>query len=261
MIHLTRSQIRRSAFGALLCFLALSAFALDVPPKPVAWVTDRASLLSADQQQSLNQKLEAFHQRSGAQFLVFIFPSLEGEQLENYTMRVADQWKVKGDAALIFFVFVKEHAPRIEVGYGLEGKITDALSSEILRNTVTPAFRAGDFHGGINAALDRLMAAVEGKAPPPESMPARPPQGQPQPLRASDILFLIIVVLVFLFVIVPLMRRGGCGGCIGCLPLFPFGGGGGGWSGGGSSGGGWNVGGSWGGGGSSFGGGGASGGW
>src|SRR2546423_13370004 len=90
---------RSSLIAALIAVsLATAAFALTIPPKPTAWVTDNANILSADQKQALNEKLEALAKDpNGAQFLIMTFPSLEGEDVDGYANRVADQWKVKGD--------------------------------------------------------------------------------------------------------------------------------------------------------------------
>src|SRR5436853_6753882 len=104
--------LHRSSFAAALTLLLLatSAFALSIPPKPTAWVTDNAGVLSAAQQQALNQKLEALAKDpSGAQFLIMTFPSLDGEDVDDYANRVADQWKIKGDRALILLVFIRDH--------------------------------------------------------------------------------------------------------------------------------------------------------
>lgn len=198
-----------------------------------------------------------------------IFPSLQGEDDLDYTNRVANVWKVKGDKALMLFVFVQDHKIRIQVGYGLEADVTDAYSSRVIRETIAPAFKQGQYAAGLNAGLDQLakkidpnFAATGSSAQPVQQRPAAPTSSMPAP-SGSDIVILIVLFLVFLFVILPLLRRGGCGGCGGCLlPMF-WGGGGGTFGGGGFSGGGggWSTGGSWGGGGSSFGGGGAGGSW
>src|SRR5205085_460500 len=103
--HLIR---HRSSFVAALIVISLAAraVALDVPPRPTAWITDRAGILSAEQRQALNEKLEAFAKDpQGAQFLVFAFPSLEGEDVDEYANRVADVWKIKGDRALLMLIF------------------------------------------------------------------------------------------------------------------------------------------------------------
>jgi len=263
-------NVRRSAIAFVaiaIALLASAALALDIPPKPTQWVNDyNANLLNASQIQQLNEKLEGFYKKTGVQFLIMVFPSLEGEDDLGYTNKVANVWKVKDDKALMFFVFAKEHKTRIQVGYSLEPVITDAFSSDVLHNTVPPYFRAGDYAGGLNAAVDQIAKKID----PTFVSTSAAPAAAPRPVRSSkgggaDMFFPSIFFLFVILVLIPLLmrgrRRGGCGGCI--WPLFL---GGGGWGGGGTtfgggSGGGWSTGGSWGGGGSSFGGGGAGGGW
>jgi uncharacterized protein len=250
--------MRHFIASALIAF-AWQLFALEVPPPPTQWVTDRAGILSASDLESLNQKLRAFEERSGNQFIIYIFKSLEGEALEDFTIRAAERWKVgqkKYDNGLILFVFVEDRKTRIETGYGLEPVITDAFSSRVLRETIPPYFRRGDYAGGLHAAADQLIARIEGKEPPAPTAPRA--QKAPSGWVWADLLFLVIILLVFFMIVAPLSRRRGCGGCL--LPLggggvtFGGSGGGGGWSGGGFSGG-------FSGGGGSFGGGGASGSW
>lgn len=260
---------RRIILPLFLCVLAAhSLLALDIPPKPTAWVTDQANVLSAADEQALNEKLEAFARRSGSQFLIFLFPTLGDEAIEDYTIRVAEQWKTREDRALIIFVFVQERKIRIEVGYGLEGSVPDMIARSVIADYIGPRFRSGDYAGGLNAGVDALIARIEGReAPIPHDVPRQRGAGGSGAPVVNPI-FVLFIILIFAFFILPLLRRGG-GGCVGCLPIFPFpgggggitfGGGGGGFSSGG--GGGWSVGGSWGGGGGgSFGGGGATGGW
>jgi uncharacterized protein len=177
-------------------------------------------------------------------------------------------WKVKGDKALMLFVFVQDRKARIQVGYGLEGVITDAYSSRVIRNALVPNFQQQQYAAGLNAAIDQLASKVDPNFPATGTASSiaqrqRPISRSTPGPSGSDIVILVILFVIFLFVILPLLRRGGCGGCSGCiLPMFWGGGGGGTFGGGGFSGGGggWSTGGSW-GGGSSFGGGGAGGSW
>jgi len=259
-------NVRRSAIAFVaIALLASSALALDIPPKPTQWVNDYGTnTLSEAQVQQLNEKLEGFYKKTNVQFLIMIFPSLEGEDDLGYTNKVANVWKVKDDKALMFFVFLKEHKTRIQVGYSMEPVITDAFASDVLHETVPPYFRAGDYAGGLNAAIDQIVGKIDptavGATSGPSQRRARSSKG-----KGADMFFPSLFFLFVIFVLIPLLargrRRGGCGGCF--WPLMFLGGGGGRTFGGGgrSSGGGWGTGGSWGGGGSSFGGGGAGGGW
>lgn len=258
-------NVRRSAIAFVaIALLASGALALDIPPKPTQWVNDYGTnTLSASQIQQLNEKLEGFYKKDGVQFLIMIFPSLEGEDDLGYTNKVANMWKVKDDKALMLFVFMKEHRTRIQVGYSMEPVITDAFSSDVVHSTIPPFFRAGDFAGGLNAAVDQIAKKVDpnfvttGSTPPPTRHGPSSSKG-----NGADMFFPSIFFLFVILVLLPLLmrgrRRGGCGGCF--WPMM-FLGGGGGTTFGGGGGGGWSTGGSWGGGGSSFGGGGAGGGW
>ncbi|HEV8658900.1 MAG TPA: TPM domain-containing protein [Thermoanaerobaculia bacterium] len=245
----------------LVAFVAATAAALDVPPPPTQWFTDKAGLLNASQAEALNRKLADFEQQSGAQFIIYVFPSIEGESIEDFTIRCVQHWKVgqkKYDNGLVLFVFVNERKVRIEVGYGLEGTITDAFSSRVIRESIAPHFRQGDWAGGLNAAADAIIAKIRGGEAP---VPPYQPRGSTSGGGVAGSIIPIIIVLVFIFFILPLLtRRGGCGGCF--WPMFFMGGGGRGMTFGGGGGGGWGGGGGgFSGGGGSFGGGGATGGW
>ncbi|MFL6244533.1 MAG: TPM domain-containing protein [Thermoanaerobaculia bacterium] len=249
----------------LLFAAALTALALDVPPTPTRWFTDTAGIVSPTEGDLLNAKLRQFEQDSGAQFIIYVFPSLDGESLEDFTIRAVERWKVgqkKYDNGLVLFVFVEEKKVRVEVGYGLEGTITDAFSSRVIREQIAPAFQQGDYGRGLNAAADAIITKIKtGEEPVPPLNPRG--QGSPQQsARGEDIgiVPLIIILFVIFFVVLPMLRRGGCGGCL--LPMFFSGGGGGITFGGGGGGfGGFGGGGGFSGGGGGFGGGGASGGW
>ena len=145
---------RASLWPMLFILLPLPVAALDVPAPPSRWVTDTAGLIDPAAAQALDQKLAAFEQQTGAQFIIYTLPSLNGDPVEDFTMRAAEKWKVgqkKYDNGLILFVFVKEKKIRVEVGYGLEGTITDAYSSRVIRETMAPFFQRGDWAGGLNA--------------------------------------------------------------------------------------------------------------
>ena len=251
--------------GAL--FLATALFALEVPPPPTRWVTDRAGVLSESEVATLDAKLQAFEQRSGHQFIVYILPSLEGDSLERFTIEAAERWKAgpaKYDDGLILFVFPQDRQVRIEVGYGLEGSVTDAMASRVIRQILVPAFQQNRYAEGIDAASDRLIEIIEKG----EQAVPLPATGQPQgQLRIPFWVFFLVPFFV-IFVLGPMSRgrgrrRSGCSGCLWLPFFFPMGGttwGGhrGGFSGGGFGGGGF---GGFSGGGGGFGGGGASGSW
>jgi len=248
----------------LLCVLALwapaQAFALDVPPLR-GHVNDTADLLSPTAEQALEQKLSSYEQRTQHQFALLTIDSLDGDSLEDFSIRVVEQWKLgqKGkDDGLLLLVVKGDRKLRIEVGYGLEGDITDAFSSQVIRKVLTPAMRAGNAEAGIQGAFDVLMPKAAGEAVPAGAVGS---QGRK---KSNGSPFALVGLLFFLlpFLLPLLFLRGrsrGRGFLIGGLG-GGFGGYGGGW--GGSGGGGGGGGGGWGGGGGGgFGGGGSSGSW
>ncbi|HVR44826.1 MAG TPA: TPM domain-containing protein [Thermoanaerobaculia bacterium] len=252
-------QIALAAF----IFAAASVRGLEVPPPPTRWVTDRAGVLDPAELDRLDARLRGLEERTGAQVIVYILPSLEGDSLEDFSIRAAERWKVgqrKYDNGLILFVFPEDRLVRIEVGYGLEDTVTDAISSRIIRQELVPAFRRGEFGEGLDRATERLIALIErGEEPTPA---ATGPAGG---IRVPFWVFLLIPLL-FIFVLGPLSSRGALRGCLWPACWLPFLGGGATWGGrhgGGFGGGGFGGGGFGGfsGGGGGFGGGGASGSW
>ena len=264
-----RFILRPSSLVLLLLVLAVpSASALECPATPARWFTDAAGLLDITQAAALDQKLAAFEQESGHQFLIYTLPTIGDDAIEDFTVRCAQKWGVgqkKYDNGLIVFLFMKEKKIRVEVGYGLEGAVTDAYSSRVMREVMAPHFQRSDWNGGLIAGADALMQRVRGNEP--DVAPLQRPQQAPatQPAAGSSVLFMILL-FVFIFFILPSLMRGrrGGGGCGGCLWPMMFMGGGrtyGGGFGGGGFGGGFGGGGGFSGGGGGFGGGGATGGW
>jgi uncharacterized protein len=257
-----------TVFALILSLAAIPATALDCPPAPRQWFNDSANLVDTSAASALNAKLSAFEQQSGAQFIMYVLPSIEDDAIERFTIECAQKWGVgqaKYRNGLVLFVFVKEKKVRIEVGYGLEGAITDAYSSRVIREYIAPHFQRSDWAGGLNAAADALMAKIRGGEPPvPPYQPRTSTTGDGNASTIGTFLpFLIILVFIF-FILPMLTRRNRAGGCGGCLWPMLFMGGGRGttYGGGGFGGGGWGGGGGgFSGGGGSFGGGGATGGW
>jgi uncharacterized protein len=183
--------------GALLTILAGLGRALDVPAL-TARVNDLTGVLPPAARERLETKLRDLEARTGAQVAVLIVPSLQGDALEDYTVRVANAWKLgrKGvDDGALFFAATNDRAMRIEIGYGLEARLTDAAARNILDTLVRPRFRQGDFEGGIGAAVDGIAAAIAGQplpAPPPSraATTPRPPLGL---LLVSIPLFVILI--------------------------------------------------------------------
>lgn len=155
-------------FILILAAVALfcgTAFALDVPSLQ-GRINDHAGYLSSEVKTRLEGRLADFQQKESTQVVLLTIPSLEGENMEDFSIRVAEAWKIGRagrDNGVIVLVAAKEHKIRIEVGRGLEGRLTDLLSGRIIRNVMAPRFRAGDPAGGIEAGLDAVMQAVSGE--------------------------------------------------------------------------------------------------
>jgi uncharacterized protein len=169
-----RGALRLCAALGLAC-LASVAFAQGLQPIPElrARVTDLTGTLSAAEQAGLEQKLAAFEARKGAQVAVLIVTTTQPEAIEQYAIRVAEAWKLgraASDDGALLLVAKDDRALRIEVGYGLEGALTDARSNRIIDEAIVPRFRAGDFAGGIEAGIDRMLAVIDGEElPPPDA--------------------------------------------------------------------------------------------
>ena len=247
-----------------LCVILLLAFCLRlpadevIPPPPQAYFNDYAGVVSAGTAAQLNQTLEDFERQSSDQIVVAIFPKMQSDSsIDDYTVRVARSWQVgqKGkNNGAVLFVFVQDHKMFLEVGYGLESVLPDALCKRIIDEEITPRFKAGDFDGGLTAGVQAILAAVKG-----EYRGNGTTVGEQ--LRRSQEIFptiLGIAVLVFIFFV---FVRGGILGSGYSVWTMGSGGSYGGWGGGGSSGGGFGGGGGFSGGGGSFGGGGAGGSW
>lgn len=272
---------RRFLAALLLLFAALPAAAQTFPPL-TGRVVDGANLLDPAQEQALTQKLQALEQQSGRQLVVATFPSLEGRSIEDYGYRLGRTWAIgdkEKDDGVLLIVAPNERRVRIETGYGARVFLTDALSSIIIRNAITPRFKAGDFPGGIDAGVD---AIAEQMRLPPEEAAKRLQEAEAgaatsrQTSNGAGLVPLVFWGLVVCFVFLSFARRASGrryrgkrrrgGGIDPMVVLWGLdvlshaarnsgGGGGGGFGGFGGGGGGFS------GGGGSFGGGGASGSW
>jgi uncharacterized protein len=292
--------VAKASLVALLMCWAFAALAQVAVPPLVGRVVDQTGTLSSGDIASLNQKLRDFEARKGSQIAVLIVPTTEPEEIEQYSIRVAEAWKIgrkKIDDGAILLVAKNDRKLRIEVGYGLEGALTDVTSQRIIDEFITPKFRSGDFAGGISAGVDRIMRVIDG-----EPLPA--PKRQQDYGSSSNLEGLFPFAIFGIFIVGGILRSifgrligavatGGVtavlvwlfvgsiivSGIVGIIAFiftmigvsFASNGRGGTWSGGGYSGGGYSGGGSYsgssssssdsGGGGGSFGGGGASGSW
>src|SRR5262252_7939215 len=146
-------------------------FALDVPPLR-GRVNDLAGLMPPDRAQALEERLASFERDTGHQIAVLTIPSLQGDALENFSIRVAEAWKIgkKGfDNGAILLIVRDDRKLRIEVGYGLEGVLPDAIASRIIREIIVPRFRENDYPGGIEAGISAMMQVTRGESLPEPS--------------------------------------------------------------------------------------------
>ena len=256
--------------GLLLALLWAPAFAAAPPgpqfPELTGRVVDDAHALSPQVQADLTAKLASLEQATSRQLVVVTLPSLQGYDIADYGYQLLRHWGIgqKGlNNGALFIVVPSEHKVRVEVGYGLEPILTDAMSSVILQKAVIPKFRAGDIPGGVVDGTSALIQQLSLDRSTAEANAAQAAEAPVLHHHRSPIAGLIpLIIIFFVFSSIFRGRRGG-GGMGWILPLMFRGGGrGGGW--GGGDGGGWGGGGDGGGfsgGGGSGGGGGASGGW
>ena len=275
----------------MLLLASSFAFAeLVAIPELSSRVTDLTQTLSPAEQAQLEQKLAAFEQKKGSQIALLILPTTQPEDIAQYSIRVVEKWKIgrdKVDDGVLVLIAKDDRKMRIEVGYGLEGAIPDLYAKRIISEVIGPKFKQGDFYGGLDAGVDKLIGLVDGEALPTPGTPEFSGMGIMDMLPillfgglvtglflrsmfgtffgsalngslVGGVVALLGVALggaavlgVIAFFITMMLGGRGMNGYSGGIPTG--GGYGGGWSGGGSS--------SWGGGGGDFGGGGASGDW
>ena len=166
---------RRLATSFLLAFMlcgSLLAVAQVPVPALTGHVIDQTGTLTAEQKSSLEQTLTAFKARKGSQLAVLMIPSSAPEEIEQYALRVAEQWKLgrkKVDDGAILVVAKDDRALRIEVGYGLEGALNDATSKRIISEIIVPQFKQQDYHGGITAGIGQIIRVIDGEPLPATS--------------------------------------------------------------------------------------------
>jgi uncharacterized protein len=236
---------------SLLAFIALASAALSyaaetpIPPSPTQWVTDTANFLSPEAVRALNARLAAYEQATGHQLIVYIGQTTGDAPIEDWAVRAFAKWKVgrKGlDDGLALFIMPQDRKMRIEVGYGLEAVVPDAIASRVIDEVLAPRIQAGHPDDAVTAAIDSLTGVIGGQAGAP---PPTPPPAQSKPLTLFQWIFYGIVAILILafaithpalaFYFLASIVSGGGGG----------GGGGGGFGGGGGRSGGGGASGSW----------------
>ena len=160
----------------MLLFASCTAYAALVKiPELKTRVTDLTQTLSQPQQAALEAKLAAFEQKKGSQIALLIVPTTQPEDIAQYSIRVTDAWKLgreKVDDGLLILIATEDRKMRIEVGYGLEGSIPDLTAKRVINEVISPKFKQGDFYGGLDSGVDRLIGLVDGEPLPEPTSPA-----------------------------------------------------------------------------------------
>ena len=172
---MTLNKARPLLLAFIVGWSLLAGAQVPVPPL-TGRVTDQTATLTAERKAALEQTLQAFEARKGSQLAVLIVPTTAPETIEQYALRVAEQWKLgrkKVDDGALLVVAKNDRTLRLEVGYGLEGALNDATSKRIISEIITPRFKQGDFYGGITAGVDQIIRVIDGEPlPEPSGKPA-----------------------------------------------------------------------------------------
>jgi uncharacterized protein len=220
----------RALFFALLLGWVLPAQAAVAVPPLVGRVVDLTGTLSTNDVGAMNQTIRSFEARKGSQVAVLIVPTTDGEAIEQFSLRVAEAWKIgrkKIDDGVLLVIAKNDRKLRIEVGYGLEGALTDVTSKRIIDEIITPHFRSGDFSGGISAGIDRILRIIDGEKLPAPAQ-SEPSRGMQQswlmdhidPLNPFMIFAIFIVGAIARTTLGRLMGAVATGGIVGVLAWF-----------------------------------------
>jgi uncharacterized protein len=213
-------RLTRTGLVAALLLFAVAAAALEVPYLG-GRVNDLAGMLSDDAESRFTARLAQLENDQGAQVVVLTIPSLEGDSIEDFSLRAAQTWQIgqEGhDNGVVMVIARDERLVRIEVGYGLEGALTDAESGRIIRGLITPRFRSGDFDGGVEAALEAIEAEVRGE---PAMLPDDRVDGAPTAGKPRLVSLLLFALFGWPFINAALATRGAAGWIL-YLVLAPF---------------------------------------
>jgi len=196
---LLRRMLR--ALLACIAFAGAGAWAQTAVPPATAHVIDQTGSLDAMQSAALEGRLSAFEREHGAQVVVLIVPTTAPETIEQFGIRVAEQWRLgrQGvDDGVIVLVALQDRAARIEVGYGLEGVLTDAASHRILAEDMAPRLREGDIAGGVSAGVDRILSTLLGSHAPASAAGAeRPAPARDDATAFSPYFWVVVVAIAF----------------------------------------------------------------
>lgn len=199
MITINRGFIYSILFTLLFSALQLAAISLEALPTLNSRVVDKTNTLSAAEQGSLTKKLEAFESAKGSQIVVAIIPTTGDETIEQYGIRLAESWKIgreKVDDGILLIVAKNDRKLRIEVGYGLEGVVPDAIAKRIIENIILPEFRSGSFYAGINHGTDVLIDLVNGEPLPPAISKKSNKKNKGLPISGVWIVFVFVGLIL-----------------------------------------------------------------
>lgn len=215
-------MLRRLVAAMVLAGLAAAAAnaaEVAIPPTPARWATDTSGFLKPQTVASLDARLQAYEARTGHQVLVYVAPTTGATPTEDWTVRAFARWKVgrKGlDDGLVLFVFPADHKVRIEVGYGLEQTVPDAVAARIIRETMTPALRAGRPDAAVVAGVDRILSTIGGEMPgkaSPAAASAPEPTSDDGGSSAVGVILGIGLALLIVFLVIFTVSR---------MPRGPF---------------------------------------
>ncbi len=207
-----------------ILFQFAGIFCIAQKPVPELWglrVHDEAKALSQATIDQLEKQLKKYEDSTTNQIAVLIIPSLDGEVIENYSVRVVEKWKLgtkKNDNGVLLLIAIDDHKMRIEVGHGLEGVLTDAQSNRIIRNEMAPSFRRGDYDGGVTAAVNAIIMAIGGEY---KATDAGNMGGEELGLKERIFIGLFVFGILGLFTFIALFSQG-CAGWGLYAFLIPF---------------------------------------
>jgi uncharacterized protein len=224
----------RASLVALLMCWAVAAFADVAVPPLTGRVVDQTGTLSSGDIASLTQTLKNLELRKGSQVAVLIVPTTQPETIEQFSIRVAEAWKIgrkKIDDGALLVVAKDDRRLRIEVGYGVEGALTDVTTKRIIDEIITPKFKSGDFAGGISAGVERIIGVIDGEplpAPRQRQQPSQQQQGSDltwllNPLNPFTIIAILVLGGVMRGIFGRLFGSLTTGGLIGLVAWFVFG--------------------------------------
>jgi uncharacterized protein len=218
---------RACLLALVLCWSFAAAADVAVPPL-TGRVVDQTGTLSSGDVASLTQSLKDLEARKGSQVAVLIVPTTAPETIEQYSIRVAEAWKIgrrKIDDGALLVIAKDDHRLRIEVGYGLEGALNDVTAKRIIDEVITPKFRSGDFAGGIAAGVDRIIAVIDGEPlPAPAARQNTDTSGSIEDLFNPFVIFAVFIVGAILRATLGrLVGSVATGGVVGVLAWFLLG--------------------------------------